>query len=205
MEFKKIDFAALEGRYDPQMLQLLHDHPEEFDLEMMRTLMYGYTLTDDFKNRIIPDEFSIEYWNDMALEEDLDLAPSKENIGKMLERYIQRDKQLKLEAERIAGGTEWPNFKNYEADCLQSLLLLMAIDSTGDGKSEESALCVIDVDQEYEYIRNVRPYRHLQWKQQSLLMSNVDQLNFHENKSGIKSIYFDISPRLKVGYFPEDN
>ena len=41
---------------------------------------------------------------------------------------------------------------NYYIDTLQERKILEAIDSTGDGISEETALCVTDVGQEYEYI-----------------------------------------------------
>lgn len=42
---------------------------------------------------------------------------------------------------------------DYEQDTPQERLLMEAIDSTGDGKSPETSLCVIDVHQEYEYFR----------------------------------------------------
>ena len=33
-----------------------------FDLETMRSLIYGYTFTEDYAKGIIPDAFSMDYW-----------------------------------------------------------------------------------------------------------------------------------------------
>ena len=87
----------------------------------------------------------------------------------------------------------------YEADTIQERKLLETIDSTGDGKTPETALCVIDVGQEYEYLQRVFPYSVLQVKCQSV-SDGIDCLEFEENAFGIEKIYFDISRRFEVGY-----
>ena len=87
----------------------------------------------------------------------------------------------------------------YEADTIQERKLLETIDSTGDGKTPETALCVIDVGQEYEYLQRVFPYSVLQVKCQSV-SDGIDCLEFEENAFGIEKIYFDISRHFEVCY-----
>lgn len=91
-------------------------------------------------------------------------------------------------------------FTFYISDSPQEKCLLEAIDSTGDGRTPETALCVIDVHQEYEYIRRVFPYYGLTIKSQHLLEGGIDCIEFEDNFLDVKHLYFDISRRFKVGY-----
>ena len=80
----------------------------------------------------------------------------------------------------------------YDVLMPQEEIILRAIDSTGDGKSAETALCVIDVSQEYEYMRRVFPYSDLIIEKQSV-QNGVDCISFKPNNFGIEKLYFDIS------------
>ena len=84
-------------------------------------------------------------------------------------------------------------------DTLQERKILEAIDSTGDGISEETALYVTDVGQESEYISRVFPYNLLEVVRQSV-RNGIDGLEFKPNIYGVERIYFDISRRFDVGY-----
>ena len=88
---------------------------------------------------------------------------------------------------------------NYYIDTLQERKILEAIDSTADGISEETALCVSDVGQEYEYISIVFPYNLLEVVRQSV-RNGIDCLKFKPNIYGVERIYFDIIRRFDVGY-----
>jgi hypothetical protein len=81
----------------------------------------------------------------------------------------------------------------------QEKLLLEAIDSTGDGKTPETALCVIDVHQEYEYIQRVVRLSVLQLVKQSV-KNGIDCLELEDYDGRIEKVYFDISRRFEVGY-----
>ena len=81
----------------------------------------------------------------------------------------------------------------------QEKLILEAIDSTGDGKTPETALCVIDVHQEYEYIQRVVRLSVLQLVKQSV-KNGIDCLVLEDYDGRIEKIYFDISRRFEVGY-----
>ena len=86
----------------------------------------------------------------------------------------------------------------YDVSTVQERRILEAIDSTGDGKTPETALCVIDVGQEYEYISRVFPYSELRQLKQSVC-NGIDCLEF-EPAYGVDRIYFDIGRRFEVGY-----
>lgn len=82
---------------------------------------------------------------------------------------------------------------------IQEIRILEAIDSTGDGKTPETALCVIDVGQEYEYLSRVFPYYQLKMVCQSV-SKGIDCLEFEPNAYGVERIYFDMRRRFEVGY-----
>ena len=81
----------------------------------------------------------------------------------------------------------------------QERLLMQAIDSTGDGKTPETAFCVIDVHQEYEFISRSSRFIGLQLVRQSVA-NGIDCLEFKDYKDDIEKVYFDISRRFEVGY-----
>ena len=80
----------------------------------------------------------------------------------------------------------------------QEKLILETIDSTGDGKTPETALCVIDVHQEYEYIQRVVRLSVLQLVKQSV-RNGIDCLELKNYDGRIEKVYFDISRRFEVG------
>lgn len=81
----------------------------------------------------------------------------------------------------------------------QEKLILETIDSTGDGKTPETALCVIDVHQEHEYIQRVVRLSLLQLVRQSVA-NGIDCLELRDYDGHIEKVYFDISRRFEVGY-----
>ena len=75
-------------------------------------------------------------------------------------------------------------------DCAQEQLIFDTISSTGNGLSQENAICVICVWQEYEYIS--REWA-LKIKSQKLLLDkNIDCIEF-EKLPMVEKLYFDIS------------
>ena len=76
-------------------------------------------------------------------------------------------------------------FDNYP----QEQLLFDAISSTGEGLSQEDAICVICVKQEYEYLKREWP---LKIKSQKLIDKKIDCFEFEEGQM-IDMLYFDIS------------
>lgn len=75
-------------------------------------------------------------------------------------------------------------------NCPQEQLIFDAINSTGDGTSQENAICVISVRHEYEYISRRLPLRI---KGQKLILDKkIDCIEFEKIEMAEK-LYFDIS------------
>ena len=145
---KKVNYSEYEGKYEESIKERLENDPERIDVEMMRENLYGYTFSKEYAKGEIPDEFSMDYWEEFSPQEKL---------------------------------------------------ILEAIDSTGDGKTPETALCVIDVHQEYEYIQRVVRLSVLQLVRQSVV-DGTDCLELKDYDGRIEKVYFDISRRFEVGY-----
>ena len=183
MNFKKVNFSEYEGKYDESIKERLEKAPESVDVETMRANLYGYTFTKEYAKGEIPDEFSMDYWEERNLEIDF-------------ENYDLED-GIKLDDPDFS--LEDVDDSPYYDVSPQERLLLEAIDSTGDGKTPETALCVIDVQQEYEYIQRVVRLSLLQLVEQSVA-NGIDCLELKDYDGRIEKVYFDISRRFDVGY-----
>jgi hypothetical protein len=180
---KKVNYSEYEGKYDESIKERLEKDPEIVDVETMRAFLYGYTFTKEYAKGEIPDELSMDYWEERNLEIDLE-DPNFDGYE------ILDDPDLLLE-----DVDDSPYFDVSP----QEKLILEAIDSTGDGKTPETALCVIDVHQEYEYIQRVVRLSVLQLVRQSVV-DGIDCLELKDYDGRIEKVYFDISRRFEVGY-----
>ena len=184
-QFKKVNYSEYEGKYDEHIKERMEKEPESIDIETMRANLYGYTFTKEYADGEIPDELSMDYWEEYSFEKDL------------------LDDSFEIDLDSILHGMEQPLREKdpspYFDVSPQEELLLKAIDSTGDGKTPETALCVIDVHQEYEYIQRVVRLFVLRLVEQSVV-NGIDCLTFENNRGEIEKVYFDISRRFEVGY-----
>ena len=184
-QFNKVNYSEYEGKYDEHMKEKMAKEPESIDIETMRANLYGYTFTKEYVDGEIPDEFSMDYWEEYHFENDLIDEPIEIDLDSML-----HEMELPLREKDPS-----PYFDVSP----QEELLLKAIDSTGDGKTPETALCVIDVHQEYEYIQRVVRLFVSRLVEQSVV-NGIDCLTFENNRGEIEKVYFDISRRFEVGY-----
>ena len=184
-QFNKVNYSEYEGKYDEHLKEKMAKEPESIDIETMRANLYGYTFTKEYADGEIPDELSMDYWEEYSFENDLIDEPIEIDLDSMLH-----------EMEQPLGKEDLSPYFDVSP---QEELLLKAIDSTGDGKTPETALCVIDVHQEYEYIQRVVRLFVLRLVEQSVV-NGIDCLTFENNRGGIEKVYFDISRRFEVGY-----
>ena len=181
--YNKVNYSEYEGKYDERIKIRMEKSPESIDIETMRANLYGYTFTKAYAEGKIIDEFSMDYW------EERNQWISFENSD-FEDCEILNDSDFSLE-----DVDESPYFDVSP----QEKLILEAIDSTGDGKTPETALCVIDVHQEYEYIQRVVRLSVLQFVRQSV-NNGIDCLQLKDFDGRIEKVYFDISRRFEVGY-----
>lgn len=180
MEYQKVNYSEYEGKYDERIKERMETAPESVDIETMRENLYGYTFTKEYAEGEILDELSMDYWRDrdIAFFDDF-FDTSAPDIDEVL---------LPEDAE---GPYFFPN--------PQEELLLKAIDSTGDGLTPETALCVIDVSQEYEYIERVVRYCTMRVVQQSV-RDGIDCLELQDEDGNRVKLYFNVKRRFDVGY-----
>lgn len=179
--FTKVDFNQYKNAYDQDVIQAWKSRELELDVETLRAMMYGFTFTNDYAEGNLEDSFFMDYWRDNSSE--LDLEPdSSDVVDDLFEEVMNNVRE-----------------DDYTVDTPQERLLMQTIERTGDGKSPETAFCVIDVHQEYEYIERKYPFCCLKMTKQSVC-NGKDCLHFEENSYGIDCIYFDISRRFEVGY-----
>ena len=179
--FTKVDFNQYRDAYDKDVIQAWKKRVLELDIETLRALMYGFTFTKDYAEGELEDSFFMDFWRDISLE--LDLEPDLNNgFDDLFEEAMNNVMD-----------------DDYMVDTPQERLLMKTIESTGDGKSPETAFCVIDVDQEYEYLKRKIPFCSLRITLQSEC-NGIDCLHFEKNPFEIDCIYFDISRRFQVGY-----
>lgn len=62
---KKVNFSEYEHSFSADLLKKFEEGGRklrEFDTEMVRSLIYGYTFTEDYAKGLIPDTLSMDYW-----------------------------------------------------------------------------------------------------------------------------------------------
>ena len=184
-QFNKVNYSEYDGKYDEQIKEKMAKAPESIDIETMRANLYGYTFTKEYADGVIPDELSMDYWEEYSFENDLLEDPVEIDLDSMLQ-----------EMEQPLGKEDLSPYFDVSP---QEELLLKAIDSTGDGKTPETALCVIDVHQEYEYIHRVVRLSVLRLVKQSV-KDGVDCLELEDYDGSIEKVFFNISRRFEVDY-----
>ena len=181
---KKVNYSEYEGKYNKSIKERLDKDPQNVDVETLRANLYGYTYTKEYADGDIPDELSMDYWEERHEEMELD------NLN-------FEDFEMPDNLDSLLGNMDDSPYFDVSP---QEKLILETIDSTGDGKTPETALCVIDVHQEYEYIQRVVRLSVLQLVKQSV-RNGIDCLELKNYDGRIEKVYFDISRRFDIGYF----
>ena len=70
-QFNKVNYSEYEGKYDEHMKEKMAKAPESIDIETMRANLYGYTFTKEYADGEIPDELSMDYWEEYHFVNDL--------------------------------------------------------------------------------------------------------------------------------------
>ena len=148
--FTKVDFNQYRDAYDKDFIQAWKSGQQELDVETLRAFMYGFTFTQDYAEGNLEDSFFMDFWRDKSLELELE-HDSNNGFDDPIEEAMNNVMD-----------------DDYMVDTPQERLLMQTIESTGDGKSPETALCVIDVHQEYEYIERKFPFCCLKMTKQSV-------------------------------------
>ena len=188
---KKVNYSEYEGKYNESIKEKLEKDPESVNVDTMRANLFGYTFTKEYAICEIPNELSMDYWEERNLEIDFEDPNFEDCEIPDVSKYMRTFNNIDSLLEDVDDSP-------YFDVSSQEKLLLETIDSTGDGKTPETALYVIDVHQEYEYIQRVVRLSFLQLVKQSV-KNGIDCLELEDYDGRIEKVYFDISRRFEVG------
>ena len=168
--FTKVDFVKYMDAYYKNVIQAWKSGEQELDIETLRAMMYGFTFTKDYAEGNLEDSLFMDFWKEKSLELELE-SDSYNDIDDAIEEAMNNAMD-----------------DDYMVNTPQERLLMKTIESTGDGKSPETAFCVIDVGQEYEYIERKFPFCCLKMTKQSV-RNGIDCLH---QKTFLWRIYYII-------------
>lgn len=201
--FKKVHYPEYEGKYDESIRMRMEMDPESIDVETMRECLYGFTFTKEYAEGEILDELSMDYWRDRRIKRNL-LAEAESISDDEDEDFDLEDEDEDFDLDALIGGLDGDKEDavedRYERVSPQERLLLETIDSTGDGLSAKTALCVIAVKQEYEYLERVVKYSSMRVRKQRLA-DGIDCLTLTDDEGETVDVYFDVSRCFEVEGF----
>ena len=150
--------------------------------------------------KVIFENYKGKY--DLKVCEELFKNPETADLEKLREQfygYVFTEGYKNKEIPDMFNMDYWDDL-NLEYDSPQSELLGKVIESSGNGKTPDTAYCVIFVGNEYDFIERVYPYFLLERKRQSLIRYEdkyIDCWEFEENDFGIDKVYFDVTALFK--------
>lgn len=191
-DYKAIESAVTDSTsayYYPTLLARLNDGDSTINLEESRHLYYGFQFQPNYS--------------------PYSASPFEKEMNKLVNKSGEHTKEelrrLVVLADSVLANYPFDlrtiSIKMYGHDKLnmpeetarlriRGRVLLDAIFSSGDGKSEKSPFFVLHTGNEYSII-NILGFEF--GGQQSLTKGMCDVLTLKPNKSGIKSLYFDVS------------
>lgn len=124
MAIMAFDINQYRGRWhNDNIAVILEQAPQRIAQFYLSSQMYGYTFDPAYQQVPLPWFFSMDFWREHG-DSHAALAPCTLSVSN----------------------------DNHTCSSIQELLIMRAIDETGDGRTPESPLWVLDVRQAHEYI-----------------------------------------------------
>lgn len=150
-------------------------------------------------NKILLENYKGKY--DPKVCKELFQSPTTAGLEEMRTQYygyVFTEEYKNHEIPDIFDMDYWDDLYGYDSP--QSQLLIRVIESTGDGKTPETAFSVISVGDEYAFMERKAPYFLLERKKQSVKKISdrfIDCIEFKENMFGVNELYFDVTAFFK--------
>ena len=161
-------------------------------MEEKRHLYYGYSLTDNYApfSRIQAEKDLYELLVKKNPAAD-DYQKVIEYTGKILANYPF---SLRMKDYRIYCLKATGRLKEAEKEMAQKEMIIDAVLSSGDGKTKESSLHIINPVNEYEFI----DLMGFEYAGNEMLVENkYDYLALSENSYALEGMFFDVTPCLQ--------
>ena len=120
--FKKVDYSEYKDKYDEEIKTKMKTAPESIDVETMRANLYGYTFTKRYAEGLIPDEFSMDYWEEMHLDDDMKDLDLLDDLDHLLEDekdspyFVVRFFGLQLVRQSVVNRIDCLELKNFRGN-----------------------------------------------------------------------------------------
>ncbi len=173
--------------YYPRLLGRYEEGDSSLTLEEKRHLYYGYqfqpnynpyapsSYRDQLRSLLSRDNHTTEDLNRLAAITDSMLAENPLDMDALSYKLYVNDK--------LGNQSEFTRYRN------RGRIILDAIMSTGDGKTERTAFYVIDTSDEYTLV-NILGFKF--GGEQSLTKDFCDLLSLAPNEKKITGLYFDV-------------
>jgi len=177
----------------PKLFERYSNADTTMTMEEKRHLYYGYALTKDYA------PFSRTQAEKELYELLVQKNPGAAEYEKVLEHtatILQNyPYSLRMKDYRIYCFKELGRIKEAEHEMAQKEIIIDAVLSSGDGKSKDSSLHVINPVNEYEFIDLIG----FEYSGKEYLLENqFDYLVLNENSYSQQGMYFDVTPCLKA-------
>lgn len=170
------------GLYHADIAQRLEQSPEQITPEEVRDNMYGYIFEPAYQQERLPDAFSMDYWQEYEFNKEIPEEPNGADTA---------DEEFDLEAFQAEMEKMDDTELQFFCDAPQEMLIIKAMHCTGDGLTPETALWVLDVHQEYEYVQRHIIYSGMQFVQQSYC-NGVDCMELQDTNGEVTKLYFRV-------------
>lgn len=128
MDIRPVNYNEYVGTFQEEMIQEFTDGTLT-DIEDVRKFLYGFATSPIYLDQFMyMDETLPRWWEQNAKDENRDLNVGCDSKG-----------------------------KNFIVETLQEQLIIEAMLSTGDGFKPETAIYVIEIEQEYDFMTRVYP------------------------------------------------
>lgn len=195
------DYAAIEKNitdpnshyHYPKLLDRYNRADTTMTVEEKRHLYYGYALTNDYapfsRTQAEKDLYELLVQKNPGPKE---FERVLEYTGTILKNYPY---SLRIKDYRIYCLKELERMDEAAKEMAQKEIIIDAVLSSGDGKTKESSIHIINPVNEYEFIDLIGfEYAGKEY----LLENQFDYLALNENSYDLPGMYFDVSPCLKA-------
>ncbi|WP_298368651.1 DUF4919 domain-containing protein [uncultured Lutibacter sp.] len=178
--------------YYPKLVAKFNAADTTLTLQEKRLLYYGFSFQKNyspFENSTFKD--SLKTVLSKSRLTNLDYSSVVKYADSILVEFPFNFQALNY---KLIAFKSLQNKNEFIKTIIQMRTIIDAITSSGDGKTEETAIYVVNVSHEYLTLSALG----LKFSGEQSLINHYDYLSVAENPKGIKGLYFDISPSLNA-------
>jgi len=176
--------------YYPKLMEKFKNADTTMTLEEKRHLYYGYTFQEQYAPYEDPDYVdSLK----VVLQKEQHGPADLNKIVVFSDSILSENPfDLSILSYQLYALEGLKDLILFDKKMAQATIIIDALLSSGDGRTQKTAFYVIETSHEYELLGILG----LQFGGQQSLIEHYDYLEVAENQFGIEGLYFDVSPCL---------